>query len=164
MVLTDDDELAERLRKLRQHGADSAGLVQVPGGTNARLGALTAAVVRARMPAIADRMARHRVIAAAYDDALGEHALPRAEDATVYVMRHSERARVAGALESAGIPTAVYYPRCVHEHPAHIDRVHVPSPVTNAQRYCGEGLALPFHAGLSDADVAHIVTTLRAAL
>ena len=164
MVLTDDAALAERLRCLRQHGADSAGLVQVADGTNARLGALTAAVVHARMPAIPDRMARHRVIAAAYDGVLGERALPRAEDATVYVLRHPERAWLAGVLESAGIPTAVYYPRCVHEHPAHAERVHVPSPLQHAPRYCAESLALPFHAGLSDEAVAHVVATLRAAL
>jgi len=164
MVLTDDDTLAERLRQLRQHGADGSGVVQVAGGTNARLGALTAAVVHARMPAIPDRMTRHRTIAAAYDDVLGEHALPRADDATVYVMRHPERARLAEALESAGIPTAVYYPRCVHEHPAHADRVLVPSPLTNARRYCAEGLALPFHAGLSDEAVDHILNALRSAL
>ena len=164
MVLTDDDALAERLRCLRQHGADNTGVVQVAGGTNARLGALTAAVVHARMSAIPDRMARHRVIAAAYDDVLGEHALPRAEDSTVYVLRHSERARLAGVLESAGIPTAVYYPRCVHEHPAHAERVHVPSPLQHGPRYCEESLALPFHAGLSDEAVAYITGTLRTVL
>ena len=164
MILTDDTALATRLRQLRQHGADSAGVVQVAGGTNARLGALAAAVVRARMPTMADRMTRHRQIAEVYDAALGTHALPRAEDPTVYVLRHPERVRVADALESAGIPTAVYYPRCVHEHPAHADRVHTPGPLQHAQRYCAESLALPFHAGLSDEDVAHIVATLEAVL
>ena len=71
---------------------------------------------------------------------------------------------VADALESAGIPTAVYYPRCVHDHPAHTDRVHTPGPLQHAQRYCAESLALPFHAGLSNEDVAHIVATLEAVL
>ena len=134
------------------------------GGTNARLGALAAAVIRARMPSMVDRMARHRRIAEAYDAVLGAHALPRAEDPTVYLLRHPERVRLAEALESAGIPTAVYYPRCVHDHPAHTDRVHTPSPLHHAQRYCAENLALPFHAGLSDEDVAHIVATLGAIL
>ena len=164
MVLTDDGDLAGRIRHLRQHGCDSSGLVQTAGGTNARLGALCAAVVHARMPAIPDRMARHRVIAAAYDDALGAHALPRAADPTVYVLRHPERTRLAEALDSAGIPTTVYYPRCVHDHPAYADRVRISGPLEHAARYCEESLALPFHAGLSDEAVAHVVATLKAVL
>lgn len=164
MILTDDEDLDARLRRLRQHGCDARGLVVEPGGTNARMGALAAAVLLARMPTIPHRLNRNRSIAAAYDDVLGDLALPRADEPTVYVLRHPDRDRLAADLKTAGIPTAVYYPRCVHEHPAFADHVRVPRPLARAPQYCEDSLALPLYAELGDDQIDHIVETLRRVL
>jgi UDP-2-acetamido-2-deoxy-ribo-hexuluronate aminotransferase len=166
MVLTDDESLARRLSAIRQHGCDTSGCVVEPEGTNARLNAVSAAVIHARMPVINEEIRRRRTIAEAYDAVIGHRAVPRSPNSPVstYAFLHPRRDRVVAALAEAGIPTAVYYPRFVHDHPAIRERVRVPHLLPNATRYCRQTLALPCHGGLSDADVARVVAALAAVL
>jgi UDP-2-acetamido-2-deoxy-ribo-hexuluronate aminotransferase len=166
MVVTDDESLARRLSAIRQHGCDSSGCVVEPGGTNARLNAVSAAVIHARMLTINEEIERRRTIAEAYDAVVGHRAVPRAPNSPVstYALVHPRRDRVVEGLAEAGIPTAVYYPRFVHDHPAIRERVRVPHLLPNATRYCRQTLALPCHGGLSDADVSRVVAALGAVL
>jgi len=166
MVLSDDKELAERVRALRQHGCDATGMVVEVGGTNARLDAVSAAVLRARMDSTVDAIARRRELADRYDSVQGISPVPRskASPVSVYAFRHSERDRVAAQLEDAGIPTQVYYPRLVHDHPAIRDRVRIAGSLDNAEQFCAESLALPCHGGLSEEQVDHIVRVLERVL
>lgn len=162
MVLTDDAKLADRLRALRNHGMTESGQVTIRGGTNARLNELHAAVLLTQVDELPAEMSRRRSVAAALDGVVGDAAIPRAGDGpvSVYAFRHTERDRVASALNSDGISTAVYYPRMVHEHPAIHDRVRVAGPLTHAKRYCSSTLSVPCHGGLTGEQVAHMVRTL----
>jgi dTDP-4-amino-4,6-dideoxygalactose transaminase len=166
MVLTDDAALAKRLTAMRQHGSDHTGRVVEVGGTNGRLDAVSAAVLRARMPLMESELTRRSEIAKAYDAVVGGYALRRPADTTMstYVLLHPQREAVRESLAGAGIPSAVYYPWLVHDHPAIRDRVLVPSPLLNATEYCSQTLALPCHGGLSDDDVARVVHALQVAL
>lgn len=166
MVLTDEEELADRVRALRQHGCDATGLVVELGGTNARLDAVSAAVLRARMDTTIEAIERRRAIADRYDAVEGINPVPRSESSpvSVYAIRHPDRDRVAAALEDEGIPTQVYYPRLVHDHPAIRDRVRVSGSLDNAERFCSESLALPCHGGLNEGQVDRIVDVLERVL
>jgi dTDP-4-amino-4,6-dideoxygalactose transaminase len=166
MVLSDEKELAERVRALRQHGCDATGMVVEVGGTNARLDAVSAAVLRARMDTTVDAIERRRTIAERYDAVPAINPVPRSESSpvSVYAIRHPDRDRVAAALEDEGIPTQVYYPRLVHDHPAIRDRVRIAGRLDNAVQFCGEALALPCHGGLSEEQVDHIVGVLERVL
>jgi UDP-2-acetamido-2-deoxy-ribo-hexuluronate aminotransferase len=166
MVLSDDMVLADRVRALRQHGCDATGMVVEVGGTNARLDAVSAAVIRARMDTTVDAIERRRSIADRYDKVVGTNAVPRSRSSpvSVYALRCSDRDRIVAELESEGIPTQVYYPRLVHDHPAIRDRVRIAGSLDNAIQFCGESLALPCHAGLSEEQVGHIVRVLERVL
>jgi len=162
MVLTDEEDLADRVRALRQHGCDATGLVVEIGGTNARLDAVSAAVLRARMDTTVADIERRRAIAEQYDAVVGINPVPRSKSSpvSVYAIRHPDRDRVASELEDEGIPTQVYYPRLVHDHPAIRDRVRIPGSLDNALRFCSESLALPCHGGLNERQVDRIVDVL----
>ncbi len=168
IVLTDDPDLAERARRLANHGLaaphlheDVDGLV----GTNSRLDAIQAAVLLAHLADLPARVARRRAIAARYDSALpaAVRRLPRDAGHPVhhYVVRLAERDRVRARLADAGIETAVYYPRSLASQPALAAWAR---PTPHADSFCAECLALPVHEALSDTDVDRVIDALSQAL
>ena len=168
IVLTDDPDLAERVRRLANHGLVAPHLHEdVDGvvGANSRLDALQAAVLLAHLPDLGARVARRRALAACYDAALPHSVrrLPRdaAHPVHHYVVRVPERDRVRAHLAARGIETAVYYPRSLAAQPA---LAAWSRPTPRADAFCGDCLALPVHEGLSDADVGRVVEALVHAL
>lgn len=168
-VLGSPDDV-EAVRRLGNHGAVEAHHhVATQGwvGRNSRLDPVSAAVLLAQAESFAERRLRRRLLAERYDDALRNHSatpLPRDVECAVptYCLRTPDRARLQAHLADHGIQTAVYYPRPLHRQPAlaaFITSAHVPM----AERLCEELLAVPVHAGLSDADVDVIVEALRTA-
>jgi dTDP-4-amino-4,6-dideoxygalactose transaminase len=73
------------------------------------------------------------------------------------------RGRVQAALKSAGVATAIYYPRPLHHQPAYRDH-HDGSALPVSEALAHRVLALPIHPDLTEADLDHVCATLRAAL
>lgn len=163
MVVTDDGNAAERLRRLRTHGMDAEGLVVEIGGTNARLDGVSAAALNARMESMGSEILRRRAIAEAYDAVPGIAPVARTETSpvAVYAIRHPRRDELARSLGEAGVPTRVYYPQPVHEHPAISPRVRVVGSLERAESFCAETLALPCHGGMSADDLEYTVKALE---
>ena len=82
----------------------------------------------------------------------------------MYAFLHPRRDALAEQLRELGIPTAVYYPRFVHDHPAIRERVRVPNLLPNASRFCRQTIALPCYGGMADADVTRVVRALEKVL
>ena len=74
-----------------------------------------------------------------------------------YTVQVDDRERLKKQLSAAGIQSAVYYPRSIHEQPAY-DDVSVSAPV--AERAAAEVLSLPVHPGVSEADIDAIATVV----
>lgn len=164
MVLTDDAGLAERVRRLGNHGLAGPHLHERVGGAvgiNSRLDAIQAAVLLEGVKDLAARVARRRAIAERYDAAFGDLAVPRDPGSPVsaYVIRHPRRDALAGALAARGIDSAVYYPRPLGAQPA----LGRSAPAPNAERFCREALALPCHAAMDDEAVAAVIAAVREA-
>lgn len=164
IVLADDLDLADRTRRLANHGLvaphvheDVNGVI----GINSRLDAVQAAVLLAHLADLPARVARRRALASRYDAALpaGVRRLPREPGHPVhqYVVRVPSRDRVHAHLAAAGIETAVYYPRSLAAQPA-LARWARPTP--RADAFCAECLALPVHEGLTDGEVDRVVDAL----
>lgn len=162
-VLTDDPELAARVRALGNHGLvgphDHRSL-----GRNSRLDALQAAMVSAQLPDLPRRIQRRRQIAAAYDAALPS-PLPRhpADAVHHYLLRSERREQLRAALDLAGIDSAVYYPFPLDAQPpiSGLDRPQLSaSRCPNAVAFCRTALALPCHAELSDEQVQRVCRVL----
>ena len=164
-LLTDDDDLAARLRSLRVHGRADGEHVAV--GTNSRLDTLQAAVLLEKLAVLDEELAARRATAAYYGDALaGAVAVPRVEPGVVpawasYTVRAPDRDRLAARLCERGIATAVYYDRPVHRHAAYRGAPRPPggTPVTDA--LCRDVLSLPIHPYLDEAARRRVVDAVR---
>lgn len=160
-VLTDDPELARSVRHLGNHGTTGPHLHErFHGrvGRNSRLDAVSAAVLVGQLDHLAQRRERRRAIAAHFDEHLSDRVQPIPRDpenaVPVYCVRAEDRAGLMARLESAGIESAVYYPRPLHLQPAIGGRL---GQAPRAERLATELLALPVHAALSDEDVERVV-------
>lgn len=119
-VFTDDESLAELMRSIRIHGKGSNKYVNVRVGINGRLDTMQAAVILAKLRVFDNELRLRQYAANRYFK-----AVPEGLSAPVilegyssawaqYTLRSAERARYVGALEFAGIPSMIYYPKPLH--------------------------------------------------
>ncbi len=169
-LFTSDDALAQACREIRTHG-QSGRYHHTRIGVGGRMDTLQCAVVLGKLERFEWELARRRAIGDRYA------ALIRASGAPVellavrpdrdcvwaqYTVMVDERPRVQQALQAAGIPTAVHYPKPLHHQPAYAagwDPAALPNSVRAAQRV----LSLPMSADLSEADQDRVVAALAAA-
>jgi len=161
MVITDDAELAEKLRALRAHGKRQRYRHDLLGG-NFRLDALHAALLRAKLPRLREWNLRRMEHALAYDRLLAGTplGLPRFAHGDVvhhYVVRAKDRDRLREHLAAREIETEIYYPVPLHRQPALLQDVSLP----RAERACAEVLALPVHAELPPGAVERVAAAVR---
>ncbi len=172
-VLTNDPQIADRIRSLRNHGVGADKLRHERLGGNFRLDELQAALLRVKLPALAGWTDARRAIARGYHQRL-QHlplGLPPPDDSAVwnqFVVRVPAERRDAlrSDLARQGIDTAVYYPIPLHLQPvlADLDPAAAPGDFPYAERAARESLALPIFPGLSDAALDRIATALAALL
>ena len=169
-VLTDDADLAARMRSLRVHGQGSNKYDNVAVGLNARLDTIQAAVLLAKLDIFADEIEKRQAVAARYAEGLAGIATPPAViDGAVsawaqYTIRVADRDAVAAALKEQGVPTAVYYPVALSDQPAyaHYPRAGNGTPVSQALAH--DVLSLPMHPYLDAATQDRILTALKEAV
>jgi dTDP-4-amino-4,6-dideoxygalactose transaminase len=167
-VTTSDDEIAVRVRMLREYGWRVRGDSERKG-VNARLDELQAALLRVLLPRLDNANARRAEIAEAYaaglNGAIGLE-LPAAVAGTgpvwhLFVVRHERRDALADALAAAGIGSAVHYSPAPHMSTAFRSDGWAAGTFPEAERHAAMALSLPIHPGLSDADVARVVTAVE---
>lgn len=169
-VLTDDADLAARMRSLRVHGQGTNKYDNVAVGLNARLDTIQAAVLLAKLDIFADEIEKRQAVAARYAEGLTGIATPPAViDGAVsawaqYTIRVADRDAVAAALKEKGVPTAVYYPVALSDQPAyaHYPRAGNGTPVSQALAH--DVLSLPMHPYLDAATQDRILTALKEAV
>jgi dTDP-4-amino-4,6-dideoxygalactose transaminase len=160
-ITTDDGELADRLRQLRDIGQKSKG-EHVIVGYNERLDGLQAAFLRAKLPQLERWNEERRHAAAAYREALdGSPRLleERSPESCVYHLfpiRVPERDELRARLTDAGIPTGVHYSPALHEQPALAERFRPAVTLTVAEAWAREELSLPIFPGLGRAEIERI--------
>jgi dTDP-4-amino-4,6-dideoxygalactose transaminase len=167
LVACTDDAVAAVVRKLRFHGSRDKQTFELVG-TNSRLDAVQAAALRVFLPHLARWNAMRRDAAARYAElGLGESVeLPLDEAGHVYhmyVVRTTERARIAQALREAGIASAAYYVTPLHLQPAMSYLGYEPGSLPETERAAAENLALPLWAGIGVEQQERVVATIRAA-
>ena len=165
-VVTDDDELAERIRSLRDHGRISH-YAHHELGYNARLDAIQAAVLRAKLEHLAQWNRRRREIAALYCELLrsSELGLPvERDDASsfyhLFAIRSSRRDALRLALLSKTIECGIHYPVPLHLQPACRDFGYRPGDLPNSETIADTELSLPIHPHLSNDEVKRVVHVL----
>jgi UDP-2-acetamido-2-deoxy-ribo-hexuluronate aminotransferase len=171
-LFTESAERAALYRSLRTHGEGTTRYEVMRIGINGRLDTMQAAILLAKLEVFAEELARRDAIAQIYDSALGNvlQTPARVPDSTsawaVYaVLLQDEAARDAAqaALKAAGIASAVYYPRALHQQPAYAashDGTALPVSESLGPRI----MALPIHPDLTDEQAHRVAAVLRAAL
>ena len=168
-LLTQSAERAALYRSLRTHGEGASRYEVLRTGMNGRLDTLQAAVLLAKLDVFEDELAARGRIAAIYDDVLGEARgvrVPDSESAwAIYAILLADggaRDGVQAALRAAGVPTAVYYPRALHQQPAYAPH-HTGGALPVSEDLATRILALPIHPDLSEGQARRVAAAVRAA-
>ena len=166
LVVTQDEELADRVRLLRFHGSRDKERFDAIG-YNSRLDELQAAVLRVFLAHVDEWNARRREAAARYAElGLGEVCeLPVDEPGHVYhvyCVRTRERDRVAAALRAQEIGCATYYSTPLHLQPAFASVESGSLPET--ERAARETVALPLWPSITGEQQERVVECVREAL
>jgi dTDP-4-amino-4,6-dideoxygalactose transaminase len=166
-VLTNDPELAGRVRRLRNGGQSDRYRHEVPG-INSRLDEVQAAVLRVGLRRLDAWTERRRALAALYRAELeGARVVLPSEhpyaDAVyhLYVVRHPRRDALAAALGERGIGTLVHYPIPLHLQPAFAALGGKPGDLPVAEAAAREVLSLPLHPELTDDQVRAVAAAVR---
>lgn len=165
-ILTDNDDVAEAVRRIRSHGRQGTGDAAIQLGVTGRLDTIQAAVLLVKLRVFEDELARRREIAARYDSelpsSLVKPLIPRGYGSAfaLYTVQLENRDAVRDALQAKGIGTGLFYRLALHQHPAFADVPKRPLPVS--ERLADEVLSLPIHPDLTDGEIERVVAALKA--
>jgi dTDP-4-amino-4,6-dideoxygalactose transaminase len=168
-VVTQDDDLAERVRLLRAYGWRERSVSEV-FGWNSRLDELQAAILRVRLRTLDDDNERRRRNARLYRDAL--HVIPgiavpidggAAEPVWhVYAVQAEGRAAVQRRLAAGGVGSLVHYDPLPHLTPAYRAAGWRPGDFPVAERLAAGELSLPMYPQLPDGAISEVASALAA--
>jgi UDP-2-acetamido-2-deoxy-ribo-hexuluronate aminotransferase len=165
-LFTDDDHLNEIMRAIRTHGGIKRHFHPLLG-MNGRLDTLQAAVLLAKLPHFPAEVEARGRIGARYTELLrGVVGVPEvASDNThvyaQYTIRVSNRDELGTALKAAGIPSAVYYPKCLHEQPVFASLGYKWGDFPESEKASREVISLPMHPFLAESDQDRVVESIR---
>ena len=171
-LLTRDAARAAYLRQLANHGQRQK-YQHEHVGLNSRLDTLQAALLRVKLPYLAQWNAARQRVAAQYDaglaavpglrrparDPLSTHVF---NQYTLTLPHEDRRDELRQHLQRWGVPTAVYYPRPVHQQPAYAYLGYRPGQFPVAEQLGRTVLSLPMQPLLTAAQVAYVVEAIRA--
>ncbi len=170
MVVTDDPKLADRLRRLRNHGQRKR-YDHVELGYAERMDGMQAAVLRAKLPYLEERNRARRERAARYHRGLKglnvrlPYEAPHVEHVYhCYTIRVTHRDAIQAQLRERGIATAVHYPKPLHLQQAFTYLGYSPGTFPVAERVSQEVLSLPMYPELSEAQQEYVISALTDAL
>jgi UDP-2-acetamido-2-deoxy-ribo-hexuluronate aminotransferase len=161
-LFTNEESLAEKMRAVSTHGGSKRHHHPFLG-TNGRFDTVQAAVLLAKLPHLETELRERTRIGRRYSEALRPHcAVPGVADDNThvyaqYTIRLPGRDKVAERLKSEGIPTAVYYPKCLHEQPVFAKLGYGWGDFPEAERASREVLSLPMHPFLGEADQDRVI-------
>jgi dTDP-4-amino-4,6-dideoxygalactose transaminase len=168
-ITTTRDDLAERLRMLRDHGRRSKYEHLIDGYGN-RIDALQAAILRVKLHHLTDWTERRRRVARAYGTALAAAGIAPAFVPDwaepvwhLYVIRVEERKAVQEALKAAGFESGVHYPIPLHRQPVYHRFGHAAGSLPVAERAAETVLSLPIYPELPAGVPERVVAALAAA-
>ena len=168
MMLTQDDALATRLRRLRVHGG-AREYFHDEVGYNSRLDTLQAAVLLAKLPHLEGWSRKRREHAEFYDRALADLSgvrtpVVRPENESIfnqYTIRAERRDDLAAYLKKKGIGTKVYYPLPLHLQPCFAYLGYQAGRFPESERAAAEVISLPIYPELTPAQLDEAASAIR---
>ena len=177
-VVTDDAEVARRVRLLRDHGSEQKYRHEIVG-YNFRLEGLQGAVLNVKLKYLDGWNDLRRAHAARYNELLADAQRNHDGDSSgalvlpqelsyarhiyhLYVVQSAERDELQKHLSAAGVQTGIHYPVPVHLQPAYRSLGHKPGDFPEAEWQAARVLSLPMFPELSEAQIARVAGSVRA--
>lgn len=168
-VLTNDDNLADRMRSIRVHGkgADKYDIVRL--GVNGRMDTIQAAILSEKLKIFEDELLSRNKAAEVYHDLLAKAPVQRPQivagrtsswaQYTVILPEQCDRDRLQANMKAAGVPTMVYYPRPLHKQPAN-EAYPCAGDLPVSELLSSRVLSLPMHPYLERSQQEYVVEQL----
>lgn len=168
-VTTNDPDIADRIRVLRNYGSRVKYVNEVQG-YNSRMDPVQAAALRVKLKVLDTWNARRAKIAARYTAVMAGTGLvlptvPAWAEPVwhLYVVQSSQREALQKTLGDAGISTLMHYPFPPHLQQAYAKSGYVKGRFPIAERLANQVLSLPIGPQLDDMSVAAVIAALEAA-
>jgi dTDP-4-amino-4,6-dideoxygalactose transaminase len=171
-IFTDDADLAETLRSVRVHGQGSDKYDNIRLGLTGRLDTMQAAILIEKLKIFEDEIVMRNKVAERYAQGLGNVVtVPRLASGctsvwaqyTIRLPEGSDRDGFATALKAQGIPTAIYYPKSMHQQTAYRDFPVADGGLPASEKLSDDVISLPMHAYLDEPTQARIIKAVRSA-
>jgi dTDP-4-amino-4,6-dideoxygalactose transaminase len=172
-IFTDDAQLASALRSVRVHGQGSDKYDNVRLGLTGRLDTMQAAILIEKLKIFEDEIAARNEVAERYAHGLGNVVrVPRLASGctsvwaqyTIRLPEGCDRDGFAAALKAQGVPTAIYYPKSMHQQTAYRDFPVADGGLPASERLSGDVISLPMHAYLDEPTQARVIKAVRGAI
>lgn len=167
MVITNNSERAEKLRRLRFYGMGKT-YFSLEQGYNSRLDELHASILSRKLAHIEEYISRRRILADQYTSLLSGTGfiLPREEHGRkhafyIYVVRHPDRDLIMEELKKSDIYLNISYPWPIHIMPAFKDLGYKEGDFPVAEKLAREIFSLPMYPSLSDTQQQKVIGSLR---
>ena len=171
MITTNDSELAEKSRTIRDSGRSTGKKYEHEViGFTARLNTINAAFGREQLKGLSEQVQRRKHNASMYFDLLStceDIILPQRDNKNYssgwhqFVIRNPERDGLARHLLDVGIETGIHYPIAVHQQPVY-KKIGIKTfgSLMNSERWAKEVLSIPVHGNLEDDDIHYIAAKI----
>jgi Predicted pyridoxal phosphate-dependent enzyme apparently involved in regulation of cell wall biogenesis len=171
-IFTNDDELATVLRSIRVHGQGTEKYDNVRIGVNGRLDTMQAAVLIEKLKIFPSEIEARERVAQYYNEHLRDVAVvPEVPEGSTSVwaqytlrMGSFDREQFQADLKAAGVPTAVYYPKPLHQQTAYKVYPVAGNGLPVSERLAQEVVSLPMHPYLTPAVQDRIIAAVKDAL
>ena len=159
------DDLAVQMRAIRNHGGVKRGHHDVVG-MNGRFDTMQAAVLLAKFPHFLNEVKVRAIIGTRYSELLKEVckvpiiATGNTHVYAQYTIRLKDRDKVKTKLQEQGIPTAIYYSKCLHEQPVFASEDSQLGDFPVSEMISDEVLSLPMHPYLKKIELDKIISLI----
>lgn len=167
-IFTNDDGLADKLRMIANHG-QSERYYHSEIGVNSRLDAMQAAILDVKLKKLDNYNESRRYAADFYDNAFKDQEqfyTPKRDSFSTHVfhqytiiLKDGERDGLREYLQSAGIPSMVYYPVPLHRQKAFKSWVDDTQILMTTEQLCSSVVSLPIHSEMDEEMLNFICTT-----
>ena len=172
-IFTDDAELAATLKSIRVHGQGTDKYDNVRIGLTARLDTMQAAILIEKLKIFDDEISARNKVADRYARGLGNIVtVPRLASGcssvwaqyTIRLPKGVDRDGFAAALKEQGIPTAIYYPKSMHQQTAYRHFPVAEGGLPVSELLSADVISLPMHAYLDEATQDRVIAAVRDAV
>ena len=164
-ITTNDEELADKVRELRNYGSNQK-YIHNEKGFNSRLDELQASILSVKVPYLDKWNEDRRRIASRFNDGIKNKKIKLPVENIdnyhvyhQYVVQVDDRENFQEYLKKYDIPTMVHYPRAIHKQKAYEEFNKLDLPI--AEELASKVVSLPMYYGLSDEEINYIINTIN---